>query len=451
MFENIGHLHPLIVHLPIGILILVSLFEIIAINPNWKSIASQNFWLLLFGSITAILSCFVGFALENEGGYDHDLVEKHELFGIITAIISVIALSLNWAKNKFLSRKISFAYQVMAFSFLPLLSITGHYGGSLTHGEDYLNEILSFENESQTASEFIERKEIQNLDDAVLYSDVIYPILNQKCESCHGPSKSKGGFMLHTYDALLKGGKSGNQIVAGAAFQSGFYQRMMLPVDNKMHMPPKGSDPLDKNELSLIEWWINHEASNNKKVSELNVSEEDKLYLRKILDLNEQPTGPFALEIAPANESKIAELEQLGFTIRKISQKTNLLSVTASRNIKINDEAVAKLNTIANNIASLDLSKTGISNKCANAIANLPNLTKIFLQQTNISDELIVQLTKLNYLEYINLNQTKVSENGIKKLIISPSLKTVVIWKTNISPNSVNTLGAQRSDLKIIN
>ena len=43
----------------------------------------------------------------------------------------------------------------------------------------------------------------------------VRPLLAEKCYSCHGEKKQKGGLRLDSIEAILKGGESGPAVVPG--------------------------------------------------------------------------------------------------------------------------------------------------------------------------------------------------------------------------------------------
>jgi hypothetical protein len=58
----------------------------------------------------------------------------------------------------------------------------------------------------------------------------VQPVLESRCLECHNPDKVKGGLLMHTADALLKGGDSGSSLVApGKPDQSELLKRLLLP------------------------------------------------------------------------------------------------------------------------------------------------------------------------------------------------------------------------------
>src|SRR5690606_21029348 len=90
----------------------------------------------------------------------------------------------------------------------------------------------------------VARPKPQDLASADLYLDVVAPALEQRCASCHNDGKRKGGLMVTSHEALLKGGESGAVIVAGRPEASDLYRRITLPHDDEAFMPKDGKTPL---------------------------------------------------------------------------------------------------------------------------------------------------------------------------------------------------------------
>src|SRR5690606_37472710 len=115
---------------------------------------------------------------------------------------------------------------------IALLSLTGHWGGSLTHGEDYLFAAVSLSpSESLDPVDHIRR--ISNVEEAVLYDAVIQPILAARCYDCHSAKKEKGDLRLDKVEYILRGGKNGAVIKDGPADSSALYHRLLLPLEDE--------------------------------------------------------------------------------------------------------------------------------------------------------------------------------------------------------------------------
>ena len=97
--ELIGRFHPVLVHLPIGILLLAALFQLLSLKPKYPSLHAATSIALFWGMISAIVSCISGYLLSQSGDYDEELVNTHKWFGIATASVSLIAYLFNRWEN----------------------------------------------------------------------------------------------------------------------------------------------------------------------------------------------------------------------------------------------------------------------------------------------------------------------------------------------------------------
>ena len=89
----------------------------------------------------------------------------------------------------------------------------------------------------------------------------IQPILESRCLECHNPDKVKGELLMHTAEALLKGGDSGAGIVPGKPEASEILKRVVLAADHDDVMPPKKSGaPLTAQQSQALKQWITEGA-----------------------------------------------------------------------------------------------------------------------------------------------------------------------------------------------
>ena len=160
--QLLGRLHPLIVHLPIGFIILGFLVQ-------WydrKTKAYNNLipLIYLWAGLSAIFACITGYLQYIGEGYSFVSVKWHLWSGIATAIFAFIM----YAKLKGMNAvKIVAKIPVLLFTilFFILISYTGHQGGTITHGEDYLIEPLPNAIKSTLGFETFEEKVIALNDD----------------------------------------------------------------------------------------------------------------------------------------------------------------------------------------------------------------------------------------------------------------------------------------------
>ena len=125
--------------------------------------------------------------------------------------------------------------------------------------------------ETETAP-VVAAKNITDVQEAKLYEDIVQPVLQTKCYSCHGPQKQKGKLRMDNPQFILKGGKNGEIVLAGKADESEMIKRILLPENDKKHMPPKQKPQLTEKETMLLHWWVQQGADFNKKVKEISAT-----------------------------------------------------------------------------------------------------------------------------------------------------------------------------------
>ncbi|RYZ62097.1 MAG: hypothetical protein EOO14_03270, partial [Chitinophagaceae bacterium] len=296
--EFIGRFHPALVHLPIGILLMGILLQWLSASPKYNVSDAVVRIVLLIGTACAILSCITGFFLSSSDDYETDLVSLHMWMGIGVAAASLLFLQRILTKRKDSTTKLT------SISLLVLIVLTGHFGGSLTHGPDYLTAALKSDEDT-----LVVHKPIANIQEAVVYEDIIKPVLQYRCYTCHSSKKQKGGLRVDEPSLLLQGGKGGEAILSGRATESELLQRMLLPLEDDDHMPPKAKPQPKESEIALIHWWIENGADFTKKVKDLPQPEKLVPVLAALQTGNEKPIAPAlipatAVEAADANAVK---------------------------------------------------------------------------------------------------------------------------------------------------
>lgn len=421
----LGKLHPLIVHLPIGIL----LFNIILVLlTRWDKYAAARpilKWSLGLGALSAIAACATGWLLSQNGEYEIDNLLKHQYFGIGVAIVACFLFIFKKQDNIWGSLVLGI-----------LLSVAGHFGGNLTHGENYL-----WETKPHTEGVKAEKPIIENIQKALIFKDLVQPILNEKCVNCHGATKQKGQLRLDEMAAILRGGKNGATLVAGQAEQSALIKRILLDIHEEEHMPPKGKPQPTKEEIELLKWWIAEGASSDKTVETATQTEIIKPILANYRQASTSSPPPTAISktflpqgnLPPVDEKILNMLKIKGIVALPIAPNVSFLSVNFISKSSTQDADLDELKPILTHIAWLKLGNSHITDASLQLIAQMPNLTKLYLNNTSVSDNALSQLTHLEQLQYLNLVGTKVTVQGLTPLSKMKNLKEIYVFNTAIT------------------
>ena len=445
----LGRFHPLIVHLPIGFLLLAVLLWALARwrqNPHLHQAVDYS---LLLGAVSALAAAGMGLLLAGSGGYEGDSLYWHKWLGIGLVMVSFAAWYLHQYRPAFRPR----LQAGLMGGMVGLLLLGGHLGGNLTHGPGYLVQHapavvqkLAFYGEQPPA------QALSGLspDSAQLYGHLVQPVLEARCASCHSEENSQGGLILTDPAGLLKGGDSGPAITAGAAHKSELLHRVTLPRRSEKFMPPRG-EPLTYYETKLLEWWINTGASFDQKLTAYQVPVDLKQVLQNDYGLRLDPV-PYlqTAKAEPFAEHLIGQLREQGFVVRKMSQEQNFVEVRyVGPPDELNAAKMEALLALRDQVAWLDLSQAQVPDQVLASVAQLPNLTLLRLEHTGVSDQGLTRLLPLRHLEALSLVGTAITDAALDRLRSLPSLRRVYVWKTAVSPEAVAALKSARPTLEV--
>jgi mono/diheme cytochrome c family protein/uncharacterized membrane protein len=397
MVQLVGRLHPLLVHLPIGMLVIgLLLFW----RSKWRGITTDQTtsFVFLMASITAMLSCVSGYLLSTSNDEYGSLVIDHRNAAIMLTVISGVFWWL-------LVRQVQPLLQyILSLIVLAMLVVTGHQGGTLTHGESFL-----WRDEKTVDAEL---PVIKDIDKAIVYKDIVSPILSQKCVSCHGPNKQKGKLRLDGQEWIVKGGKSGATITAGNIDASEIIKRIVLPPDDEDHMPPKEKGQLTNQQITLIQWWVLKGASFSASVQEL---APDASIQPALLSLTQNTRKEKAVqaalpEVEAASEKEIAFLKSKGAIVIPIAQGSNLLNVNFINCTAITDSVLTALKAIAPQLYWLKAEGPLVKDELVEAVSGAKYLKRLSLAGSGITQKSRQILKQLPQLEQINLYQTPIEE-----------------------------------------
>lgn len=420
----LGRMHPLLVHLPIGILVFGVVLCFFPKKGKSDLLPAIRLAFLL-GAIGALIAGVSGFLQYQFEGFAWEDVRIHLVGGVFTTASS-FALFFHIRKISSVTNKT----KVMALGLGLILTITGHLGGNLTHGSSYFTEVLPTGLQSFLGVEIEPEKGPQlpeeNWENAQLYAEVIQPILNQNCKSCHNPRNLKGELDLSTMKGLLAGGEDGVILTAGDAEHSEVFSRLILPKDDDKHMPPTEKRQPSKEEIALIESWIKSGGKETQTLAEAAIPR--KLIERFILK-NEVPFYPVTTLPAIAADS-LAELKSAGFFAEAVESGSGLLKVSCINFTEFQDSDWEKLTPFTNRLAYLDLSGTKMSDNLLDSLSLLPNLTVLKINDTAISGSSLGKLAQLPNLKLLYLNKTEVNLTQVQSLSSSKSLQKVFVYET---------------------
>ena len=457
--EAVGRLHPLLVHLPIGILLFAAALMVFGrLTKSDLGVAVSFAWGA--GALMAFFSCGVGWLLAQSGDYDANMVQVHQWTGLLTAGLGTVT---------FFVRKYRW---VPAFATVIVLSIAGHYGGNLTHGEGYLfsngEEALQADQsagplEAQVAAvaDSSGKKIVRR---TFIYRDQVIPVLKSKCYSCHSATKKKGGLRLDTEAFIRKGGKNGSVLTAGNPGKSKLFTYLLLPEGDDRHMPPKGKLQLTRQQIAIIQNWIQRGGSFREEIEVIQQSEVDQPVAEMpLLPLSadstegvdavpEKPdleTALLSRSVNAPDQQILQKLKEQQVSLTKMFPGAEYLSANFVNIKNFRPETMRALQGIQDQVIRLRLTGQPVQDRDLKQLTQFRNLTRLNLENTKITDSSLLLLAALPSLEHLNLYGTAVTDTGLAQLAAYAKLKVVYLWQTKATPEGVRRLQKARPDLQI--
>lgn len=426
----LGRVHPVLVHFPIVLLLLVPLAEWLGRRrAAWRDVAGGLLTLSLFGSLVAVAA---GFALAYADGQSGPLVTAHWRGGVVLAVIATLAWMVRGGRWPAV-------YWILLLGGVGLLGWTAHQGGSLTHGEYYLTEGVPPAWRKRLRLPEPPAPEIYPAD--TLMGAAIRPTLDRYCLSCHGPAKQKGNYRMDSFAQLLAGGASGRTaIVPGQAEQSELLRRVHLPRTDRKAMPPEGQLRPSEAEIQLLEWWIAQGA-----VRELTLADavgRDPAFAE--LWRAVQPPGA-SIDLPKvgdytALQPEIVRLErEHGIRLIPVSKRPGdgLILRTRGREKSFDGAALAAVAPLAPYVVEAELAGTPLAEADLVALKEFRALTRLDLSRTRLTGEGFATLTGLARLESINLSEARLTDAGLDRLTALKSLRRLYITGTAVSPEAL--------------
>lgn len=410
-----GRFHPLVVHLPIGLILLVPLLELAGrVRPALHEAATFVLSLSFFSCLLALgLGCLLAYGSGEAGSG----VARHMWGGIALTIAVLLCVLVRTA-----SFGPRWLYPACLGSVLLLLAWTAHQGGSLTHGNNYLTEYLPGPLRRLAAIHLVQAKTAAYPDS--FYARHLYPVLDTNCVVCHGEEKVKGGLRLDSYDRLMRGGVDGAVIIPGQPDRSILLTRITLPHDDKKAMPSEGKPALKPEEIAWIKAWIQQGASPSApSLAGISVHEE------------EPPPPP-----VPDYSSKMSELSRTakaaGVTLVPVSKNPGdgLILNTVDAGRTFGDAQLGSFLPYADFIVEVELGRTAVTDASLATLAKFMHLRALHLEATAITGAGLDKLTQLSQLRYLNLSSTQVTKASIAPLSGMKSLRHLYLYNTPAEP-----------------
>ncbi len=416
----LGKWHPVLLHFPIVLLLLV-----IFLGFTRRRIPTVLFQIAI---LSALLTAITGFFLAMETVGKGALLWWHQYLGAGVALLAAFWYAFRAELSGF-----TYASRILQTILLGLILTTGHFGGQITHGEDFL----------ALPGSPVKREIPEN---PLIYEDVVLVIMDDHCTKCHNANKRKGELLLTDLSGLMKGGESGNTLIPGSPEGSELIRRLHLPEADEEHMPPEGESPLREGQIRMIERWIALGASDTLRLNDLEI---DEPLLGLIKQLQQPDREQKWAELPKVADTTLHKLENDYLTIRRITQQSQALSVNVYNPPAYDSIMVTRLRQVAANIVELDISALPIGSTELELVGAFPNLEWLEIDRTPISDSDITPLASLAKLEVLKVYETKLGDSSLQTLAAMKNLRHVYLHDTRFTVEALDKWQQEHPDISI--
>jgi uncharacterized membrane protein len=430
--QFIGRFHPLTVHFPVALILLVPVLEIVGMNKSFSYLRLSSGFVLGLATIAGIFAAFLGWCLARAGGYSGPVVTQHMWGGIALTAICWLC----WVLHGRIEPNVTKYYVAALIVCVLVVSWTGYRGGQVSQGEDHLTEYMP--SLLRHAIGLQDKAPLLQASTDSFYSLRVQPIFTERCVTCHGPKKQKSGLRLDSYGWLMRGGKHGTVIKAGSARGSDLFRRITLSPGQDDFMPKEKKQPLSMSQVELIELWIGAGASGNLPLNAVKQLPAGRSMAAAPVEVSFPEIN--SAEVAKQREGIASAVDQLQNKFPNIltyeSRDSADLVLNASlMGLTFGDADIRAFAPVANRITVADFSRTAITDRAAPGIVAMKRLGVLRMSQTKITDATLKALDGLDQLHSLNVYGTVVTVAALPLLERLPRLEHVYAGQTAISPD----------------
>ena len=277
----LGRFHVLVLHLPIGIIVVLLVLEWLARKEKYRYLEAASPFLWGAMALSALVTVLLGYLHFSEGAFVGSSATQHRNFGTAVAVLATAFAFLRTSSFAGDYKPLFFPASIL---LLFLISITGHFGGNLTHGSTFLVEYAP--QPLRSLAGLAPRRTITNLAEADPFADIVGPLFKERCSRCHNSDKLESGLDLTSYSTAMRGGESGKVIIPGNLEQSELIRRITVDPSDDDFMPAEGKTPLTARQTEIVRWWVGAGAPNGTTIGQLDVPADARKTLSAELGLN---------------------------------------------------------------------------------------------------------------------------------------------------------------------
>ncbi len=379
-----GRLHPLVLHVPIGLILGLAALEGLGLLRGKPAPAEARAILAWLAAASALLSAASGLVLSRQEA--------------VAAGITLAAI----------------------------------LQASMTHGAGFLTEPFRAAAPRQAIMTVADRP-AGGAAGPVSYGRDVAPIFETRCVSCHGPARAKNGLVLHTPQGITAGGKSGPALVSGDAAASEIVRRLRLPVDDDDHMPPPSKPQTTAGEIEIVERWI---------ASGAGFADDVEAPAASAAPLSAASARSPPAEALQALRERLVHVQPVD-----AASPLLWIDFAAVAPAIGDEEARVLLEPVAPFVSDLSLARTRVTDATVPLLARMRDLRLLDLSATGCTAEGLAALQELPNLEGLNLARTDLGDGAVGMIAAMPALRRVHLWRSGVTNDGVAALRRLRPEL----
>ena len=481
LLESFGRLHPIMVHLPLGLLFAAFAVEAVRLIQRRSHISAFTPIALGIAALGAVVASGTGwFFAEGEGSSDS--LFWHRWLGIASAGVLILLawMAVRAARDSAQGAQITPIVRGVLLASALLVGWVGHLGGDMVWGENYvLQPILDVWKGTPASSDDDDSDDdgqelgvtspntatagdslATDLEKLSFYTSKVLPILQDRCYECHGNGKHKGSLSMDVRSSLVSRDTQGMWIVKpGDPANSLMIQRCMLPADDDDAMPPDG-DRLKASELEVLRVWIAAGA-----VMPANGGVTDQVESDGASDAplpapsgdarNRGAIGKGRSAALPAltdeQVTAAAALRDRGIEAVPVSKGGSTFAVSLSAGTGSGDADISALIPIAAQIEELSFARASVTDAGMMQMPAMPFVRSVRVDNTALTDVgITVLLSRTLDAETVNLVSSGATDSVFAVLSKLPRLQRVYVFDTQITPQGIDRFRASHPGVDIV-
>ena len=477
VLESIGRLHPIMVHLPLGLVFAALVVEVARLIQRRSSLSAFTPIALGLAALGAVVASGTGWFF-SEGEADTSSLFWHRWLGIACAVvlIAVAWMAIRAARHAVNAAQITPIVRGVLLAAALLVGWVGHLGGDMVWGENYvLQPILKAWNggapsasgangddatgSGSTAANTTSKGD-SDADKLAFYTSKVLPILQDRCYECHGNGKHKGGLSMDVRSSLVSRDSNGIWIVQpGDPAHSLMIERCLLPAEDDDAMPPKG-DRLKATELEFLRTWIAAGAVMPAGSGAIAANGSSGVRGAPVQESTADRRGPInapksrAAGLPALSDAQIAEAAALrgkGINAVPVSVGASTLSVSIPGGKGVGDADISAIIPIAAQIEELSFARASVSDAGMMQMPSMPFVRSVRVDNTALTDVgITVLLSRTLEVETVNLVSSGATDGVFTVLGKLPRLQRVYVFNTQVTAQGIDRFRATHPGVDIV-